>query len=68
MFRKKTMKLDPSLPDIMIGGAKIDRIGEDYREQYFKFVGIHLDEFLSWDYHVNHVCKKLSIANFALNG
>ena len=34
--------------------------------KYFKFVGIRFDEFLNWEYQIEHVCKKISSAIFAL--
>ena len=45
----------------------IERIGQGCKEEYFKFVGIRLDEFLTWDYHSKHICNKISSANFALS-
>ena len=31
------------------------------------FVGIHLDEFLTWEYHIEKVSNKLASANFAFS-
>ena len=42
MFRKKSMNIYATLPDVRIGGAGINRIGEDCEEKFFKFVGLHL--------------------------
>ena len=35
MFRKKSMKISPTLPDVRIGGEGINRIEEDYEEKFF---------------------------------
>ena len=35
MFRKKSMKISPTLPDVRIGGVGINRIEEDYEEKFF---------------------------------
>jgi hypothetical protein len=37
------------------------------KEEFFKFVGIRLDEFLTFEFHTKHVANKISSANFALN-
>ena len=34
---------------------------------YFKFVGHVLDDRFTWVGHVEHICKKLACANFAIN-
>ena len=55
------------LGELHIGGGAISRVGESCKEKSFKFLGHHLDENLTWVYHVNHVHKKLVSANFALS-
>ena len=60
------MAIDPSLFAIKLDGKKIDRIGANCSETSFKFVGHYLDEFLSWDNHIQHVRSKLSSANYAI--
>ena len=52
MFRKKSMTISSNLPDVRIGGEGINIIGEDCEDKFFEFVGLHLDEHLSWDYHL----------------
>ena len=61
------MNISSNLPDVRIGGVGINRIGEDCKEKFFKFVGLHLDEHLSWDYPHSKLNKKLSSSYFALN-
>ena len=33
--------------------------GQNCKDKYFKFVSVRLDEYLTWDYHIDHVSKKL---------
>ena len=56
-FESLSLKLD---------GKMIDRIGNNCEEKSFKFVGHHLDEFLTWDSHINHILSKLGSSNFAI--
>ena len=42
-------------------------VGTNCKEKYFKFVGHVLDDKLTWVGHVEHICKKLASANFAIN-
>jgi len=60
------MNISATLPDVRIGGVGINRSGEDCEEKFFKFVGLHLDEHLSWDYHLSKLNKKFSSSYFAL--
>jgi len=66
-FGKKLQQVDFSNLELKINGQTIERIGEGCTQSSFKFVGIHLDEFLSWEPHLKHVRGKLSSANFALS-
>ena len=66
LFRTKGMKVDFSNLKLNIGGENIDRIGSNCKTKFFKFVGHHLDEFLSWESQINHVHGKLASANFAI--
>ena len=66
LFRSKNMKVDFSDLKLTIGGENIERIGSNCQTKFFKFVGHHLDEFLSWDFQINHVHGKLASANFAI--
>ena len=53
--------------ELLIGGKFISRIGEDFKEKSFKFLGHHIDENLTWVHHMDHVNKKLVSANYALS-
>ncbi len=60
------IKQDFSDLNITIQGTTLTRIGSDLMEQSIKFVGIHLDEHLTWKNHVNHINSKISRALFAI--
>ena len=66
IFRDKSNVLDFSDLNLFIDKENIDRIGMDCNENSFKFVGLNLDEFLSWNKHAESVRKKISSATFAL--
>ena len=67
MFRTNRMAKIPDTFKLSIGGRDVERIGNNCNTKSFKFVGIHLDEFLTWEHHINHVINKISSSNFALN-
>ena len=52
---------------LKIGNQLIEQIGSKCKVKYFKFVGHVIDDKLAWDGHIQHICKKLSGANFAIN-
>ena len=60
------MKINFDKLALSIENESIDRIGTNCEEKSFKFVGHFLDEFLSWDCHINHVKNKLSKSNYAI--
>jgi len=67
VFRNKNMKIFPEIHKLHIGTEDIERIGGGCRDEYFKFVGMKIDEFLTWEHHIKHIENKVSSANFALN-
>ena len=46
--------------DIFIDGQKVDQISHSNSDKSFKFLGLHIDETLSWRYHAQKVCAKIS--------
>ena len=60
------MKQNLSLHTVHIGDTVISRIGNDCIEKTTKFLSMHLDENLSWKYHINEVNKKVSRALFSI--
>jgi len=67
VFRTSKMKTIEQNFNIKIGDQDVERIGNNCKTKSFKFVGVHLDEYMTWEHHVNHVINKVSSANFALN-
>ena len=66
IFRSKNMPLNNSIP-LKIGNETLERYGEDCNSKSFKFVGIQLDEFLTWKHHISVIRKKIACANFKIN-
>ena len=59
IFRNKKIPLDGNGSILQIGGRSLVRIGNHQQikgKRYFKFVGVKLDEYLDWTYHLEH-CK-----------
>ena len=67
LFRNKTQSVDFSNLHLNIDNEEIERIGFGCKEESFKFVGIHLDEYLTFDHHVKYVRGKVAGAVFALS-
>ena len=66
VFRNKAMPMDADKCKIKIDNEELERIGRDCKNTYFKFVGIKLDEFLTFEHHIDHVSSKIAKATFAL--
>ena len=67
LFRHKNLAVNFSKITLKIENETIDRIGAGCQEESFKFVGIHLDEFLSWEFHSRKIRAKISGAVYALS-
>ena len=67
LFSEKDFKLDSLGLNLKIGDKIVDQVGSNCKEKYFKFVGHVLDDKLSWQGHIQHICKKLASSNFAIN-
>ena len=51
---------------LWINNVPLERIGNNCRESSTKFLGIHIDEFLTWKKHIAQVNSKISRAIFAI--
>ena len=51
---------------LKIGSEEIERIGNEFKTKSFKFVGVNIDENLSWQFHINKVKSKIAFANLQL--
>ena len=67
LFSDKIVQLDSEVHNHELGDKTVEQIGTNCRETYFKFVGHVLDDKLTWQGHIEHICKKLASANFAIN-
>ena len=67
LFRKPNMNAKPEDLSLTIDNTEIERIGNDCKDNYFKFVGVRIDEFLHWKDHFNYVKSKLASSTFALS-
>ena len=68
LFHTPRMAIDLPLPTLKINNSKIERIhSNDTGDGSFKFVGMHLDEHLSWSKHVDNLVKKLNFACFTIS-
>ena len=67
LFTEKNANIDLQGLNIKILDKPVDMVGTNCKEKYFKFVGHVLDDKLTWVGHVEHICKKLASANFAIN-
>ena len=52
---------------IEINNNKLERIGETKSEKSCKFVGLYVDENLTWKHHIEHILQKLHKNAFLLN-
>ena len=51
---------------VQINGIDLTRIGKDCEETSTKFLGIYIDDSLSWKHHIANVNSKMSRAIFAI--
>ena len=61
------MHCDPNCCYILIGNEILERIGNDCVNKYFKLVGLKLEEFLNWDFQIEHIWNKIASSIFALS-
>ena len=51
---------------LCIDGIPLTQIGANFTEKSTKFLGLHIDELLSWKPHLSHINKKISYAIFVI--
>ena len=66
IFHSKNMVIPNNEFSIKINDEIIERIGDDLQTKSYKFLGLHIDERLSWSDHIQNVCNKVSSGNYAL--
>ena len=52
---------------VKIDDTYIERVWTKGKEKSFKLVGIHLDEKLKWDMHINYINQKMGYSNYMLS-
>jgi len=67
IFRPSNRATNMLRSDIMINNEKIDQIGNNCNDKSFKFLGVHLDENLTWNCHISHIHNKISQSLFVIN-
>ena len=67
IFRNEKMTKICNNFELFIDGIKLEMVGKDFETKSIKLIGVHLDETLNWDYHINHVNNKLLSAIYAIN-
>jgi len=58
---------EPGLPEDPNQISTIDRIYNEGPEPSFKLLGVMIDEYLSFNAHISHVCAKVSKSLFCIN-
>ena len=66
VIRPKYSRHDISQYSVQIGNTTLSQIGNDCTEKLTKFLGMYMDENVSWKYHINEINKKISMALFFL--
>ena len=59
VIRPNHVQCDISKHDIFIKNIKLNRIGNDCEEKSVTFLGINMDENLTWKYHLSHINTKI---------
>ena len=67
LFRPSACFTNITNQHLYIDNKPISRVGEMEEEKSFKFLGIHMDETLTWKHHIGKVCSKISHSNYIIN-
>ena len=66
VIRPRHLRTDLTERSISINGTMLEQIGNNCKENATKFLGIYLDEHLTWNHHVTQLNKKVSRALFSI--
>ena len=58
-FLYQEVKSDFSSKDVAINGIKLNQIGAKFNDQTTKYLGIYMDEHLTWKNHLDHINIKI---------
>ena len=66
MLRTPHQRCDITNHSIIINGTPLGQIGQSIDEPCTKFLGVQIDEFLTWNFQLKQINKKISRALFAI--
>jgi hypothetical protein len=66
VFKGGTKNVDFNIFDISVDGTHLEQFGSQFKEKTTKFLGVFVDECLSWKYHLTHVKNKISRALYGI--
>ena len=66
ILKPPNTRFDHSNHNININNTCLQRVGKYKLEEGCKFLGVYLDENLSWQNHINHISKKISKSLFIM--
>ena len=67
LFRPTSSAPFDSNDKLLINDKTIQRVGEINENEAIKYLGIYIDNHLTWNQHVNYLCSTLSKCLFFLN-
>ncbi len=67
LFRPGNMYIDTENRNITLNNQTVDQICHTGTEKSFKFLGLYIDETLSWKHHIQKICSKISRSNYIIN-
>jgi len=66
VFKGGNKHVDFNNLNISVNGTNLEQIGSQFQEKTTKFLGVFMDESLSWTYHLTHVKNKISRAVYGI--
>ena len=66
IFRSNHQRFNNNEHSVQIDGVKLCQIGRNHNEKSTKFLGVFIDEFLTWESHINHIHSTISRAIFMI--
>ena len=66
VFRPQSKKCDFTGKVVSINGTPLNQIGAKFNDPATKFLGIYMDEHLTWKHHLAHINSKISRALFII--
>jgi hypothetical protein len=67
IFCPKHRKYINSNLKLSINNITLSQVGDNKKEKTIKFLGLHIDEHITWKHHISQINTKLSKTLFAIN-